>query len=237
MSPRQINEDGGRQIRKVWLGAKGLRWPMDWTFEEWGLALLTLLAGLVLLTFIVPAGVVVGAGGYGVARAVSRVTAPEAPRRHFWTILGCVAGACLLFSADPLTWIRPLWIPFAALAAFLLPILAVRWLGPYLNWNRPMAYWVRLPLQVSRGPRQDEPRAIDPSRLTLGMDLRSMDRDDLPLTTILSPAKGGKPPLVRYETEPLVIVPVRKRARRQWIERTPDGFRVGRTEYRIEWTF
>jgi hypothetical protein len=34
--PRLITDDAPRRLRGVWLGPKGVRWPVDWTFAQWG---------------------------------------------------------------------------------------------------------------------------------------------------------------------------------------------------------
>lgn len=31
-----MTDDGPRRLRGVWLGPKGLRWPVDWTYTQWG---------------------------------------------------------------------------------------------------------------------------------------------------------------------------------------------------------
>jgi hypothetical protein len=34
--PRLVTDDAPRRLRGVWLGPKGVRWPVDWTFAQWG---------------------------------------------------------------------------------------------------------------------------------------------------------------------------------------------------------
>lgn len=232
---RQVADDAGRQMRRPWLGPKGMRWPMDWEMEEWALAFFVLLAGLVGVVFVVPAGVLVAAITWRVATVVSRRISPEAPQRTFRLFCAAVAGICLMISFDPMTWIRPLWFPFAIIVALLLPIYVVRTQGTFINWNRPFAYWLRLPFIVARGPRLPPPVEVDPSALMLGLDPGSADHATslepvVKPTVITSPAKGGKSPLI-------LAPPVRRAPRHRLIERTDQGFRVGGTEYRIEWTF
>jgi hypothetical protein len=31
-----MTDDAPRRLRGVWLGPKGVRWPVDWTFAQWG---------------------------------------------------------------------------------------------------------------------------------------------------------------------------------------------------------
>ena len=38
--PAIRTDDGPRRLRGVWLGPKGLRWPVDWTYVQWGVFIL-----------------------------------------------------------------------------------------------------------------------------------------------------------------------------------------------------
>ncbi len=211
---------------------------MDWTFEEWGLAFFLLLAGLVLIVFVAPAGALIGLATWRAATVVSRTTSPDSPRKHFWAFCGAVAALCLMISTNPMTWVRPLWFPFALIAAVLLPIYVVRNKGTFINWNRPFGYWLRLPRLVANGPRELTPREFDAGPLMLGMDLDDRHTDLGPVQKIETPPKGGKSPHLKELVALEIAPPVKRRApRHKFVERTANGWRVGGTEYRLEWTF
>lgn len=252
MSPRQVADDPGRQIRGVYLGPKNMRMPVDWTFEEWGLALIALVFGTALLVFVIPAGLAIGVAAVRLGRVVGRLTSPDRPRRNFRLFVGAVALLCLLFSSNPMTWLRPLFFPLALLAGLALPIYVVRTHGKYLNWNRPFGYWIRLPRIIAAGPREGQQEVTGLQQLMLGMDLEKADhrRDLEPIVkpaVITSPPKYGKSPKssdVEYRLVPLEVAPpvkratpIRHQARHKMVERTEQGFRVGATEYRMEWRF
>lgn len=204
MSPRQIADDPGRQQRSVWLGPKGVRWPMDWTFEEWAVAFVLLLAGTFLFVFVVPAGVVVGLAAYGAARVVSRRAYPDDPRLAFRLFCGAVAGLCLMISANPMTWVRPLWFPVAVLAGIVLPWRLIPRIAGWVNFNRPIRYWIRIPRLVAAGPRERAEQEISPAALGMGIDLEKASHDrDYTIVRIISPAKTGKSPAIRKRT-PLI---------------------------------
>ena len=229
MSPRQIADDPGRQIRKPYLGPKGMRFPFDWTLQEIGLAFVVLVAGMFLLVLVVPAGLVIAGATWAGGRPIARLTSPDNPRKRFRLIAGLVTALCLLISLNPMTWISPLFFPLAVLAGLGLPIFVVRSKGKYLNWNRPFAYWMRLPFKVARGPRELPGHEVNVAPLLLGMDLTGPPTLE-PTRIISPPALVIAPPVKRK--------PVRhQRGRHKLFERTEQGFRVGATEYRVEWTF
>lgn len=254
--PRQIADDPGRQHRKVWLGAEGHRWAWDWEYDEWIVAFGAFTIGGTLLTWVVPSGVVAGYLTYRLARWVSTSLNPDAPKTYFRTVLACGVGLCLLYSANPITWLLPIWLPLALAGSFLLPWLAVRRVK-IVDWNRPLAYWLRLPFQVARGPRQQNEDVIDPTRLMLEADLDSEEIGPIEQTvqfpTWAGPAsltwRTSKPPVaaritpapkarpVRTKVDPVEkrLVPIEKGQHgTKFIERTPGGIRIGNTEYRVE---
>jgi hypothetical protein len=185
MSPLQRSDDAGRQIRQPWLGAVGARWPMDWEYREWGVAFAAFAVGGTLITWVIPAALVTGVMIHSAARFISSQAAPDAPKRTYRIVVGCMVAACALFSVDPWTWITPLpW--FIALAISpALPFIAVKRWGPLVNWNRPIAYWWRLVGQVASGPRALPQRSIDPSRLALDLETLGHDTGDLVLARIV----------------------------------------------------
>jgi len=214
MSPLQRSDDAGRQIRQPWLGAVGARWPMDWEYREWGVAFAAFTVGGTLITWVIPAGIVTGAVIHGAARFISRQTAPDAPKRTYRIVVGCMVAVCALLSVDPWTWITPLpW--FIALAISpALPFIAVKQWGPLVNWNRPIQYWFRLPGQVASGPRALPQRSIDPSGLALDLEGLGHDTGDLvparivviPKVRVRKPVQPAKPVAT---PKPVAAKPVR----------------------------
>lgn len=197
-----------------------MRWPMDWTFTEWGVAFLTLLAGFVLFVFAVPAGVVVGCIAYLTARRTSRLLNPEAPGVYFRVVLGSFLLFSLVVSLNPATWLRPLWWPLAVLLSLVTPFIAIRLYGNWIDWNRPVAYWIRLPRLVARGPRQVPAETTDPTPLTLGIDPASANTDRDYVVT------KPKPP---------VRATISHAKRKRIIQKVPGGWLFRGTIYRIEW--
>ncbi|MFD7161245.1 hypothetical protein ACFV9C_42135 [Kribbella sp. NPDC059898] len=54
--PELRTDDGPRRLRAVWLGPKGLRWPADWTYVQWGVFLsLGLIMTVLLVLVLIPA--------------------------------------------------------------------------------------------------------------------------------------------------------------------------------------
>jgi branched-subunit amino acid transport protein len=236
VSPRQIADDPGRQIRKPYLGPKGMRFPFDWTLEEMALAFTVLLVGMVLLVFVVPAGIVVAWATWVGGRSIAQRTSPDSPRRRFRLIAALVAVVCLVVSANPMTWIRPAFLPVAFLAALALPILVVRGRGRYLDWNRPFGYWLRLPRLVASGPRLRPAIEVNVAPLMLTSTATPVAAE--PLTAAAAPVTAT-PVIAQPLTGAIVekrLVPLTRQPRHKMIERTAQGFRVGRTEYRVEWT-
>ncbi|MGL5809953.1 MAG: hypothetical protein ACRCYQ_08415 [Nocardioides sp.] len=51
--PEIRTDDGPRRLRGVWLGPKGLRWPVDWTYVQWAVfVLVTLVAPLTIYSLL-----------------------------------------------------------------------------------------------------------------------------------------------------------------------------------------
>lgn len=201
MSPRQIADDPGRQQRSVWLGPKGVRWPMDWTFEEWAVAFVLLLAGTFLFVFVVPAGIVVALATYRTARSVADRAYPDDPRLAFRLFCGAVAGLCLMISYHPTTWVKPLFFPLAILTGIILPLRFIPKIAGVVNFNRPIRYWISIPRLVASGPREQVVQEISPAALGMGIDLTQAETErDYTIVRIISPEKTGKSPAIRHST-------------------------------------
>jgi len=257
--PTQHADDAGRQIRQPWLGAKGARWPWDWTYSEWGLAAAAFTIGGTLLTWAIPSVVVAFFAIRWLADLLSRAT--DNQKRTYRLVVACLVMLCLMYSLDWRTWVSPIFLPVALLLSFIIPFRAVKLWGRYITWNRPIGYWMRLPFQVARGPRRNRQRIIDPTPLAMNLEGLSDETDEIKpgrIVTVPRPKWGTPSPKPRatVQDKPVVKakiskapkrpakVPMRERSplkpsatprkRPRLIERTPQGIRVGKTEYRLE---
>ena len=201
MSPVQRNDDDGRQIRQPWLGAKGARWPMDWTYDEWALGLFGFIVGGTLITWVVPAAVMAFIVIRSAARFISIRNNPHAPRKTYLLVVAMMTTLCLILSVNPMFWIKPIFLPFALVASLFMPSRTVKAYGKYVGWNRPLSYWIAMPFRIARGPRLVPTDTINPAMLGMGLDLESLDRDD---TADLVPG--------RIVTIPRLKTPARKPA-------------------------
>lgn len=156
MSNRQVADDPARQIPRIWTGPSW-RWAWDWTFSEWAIASITLIITLPMMVLVVPSGLVAGVALFYGARIANRTLG----RRYFWVAL--LAGLVLLgsISLNPLTWVLPVWAPLAIGMSLLVPMFVVRLVGRYIDWNRPVGYWLHTFGQVASGPRQKAVEEID----------------------------------------------------------------------------
>lgn len=222
----QIADDPASQIPKVWLGpTNSWRWPWDWTYQEWALAVVSFAVGGTLLTWVLPAGAVAAGAALLAARHASRTLAPESPRRWFWTVLGTATLLLAMISPNPSTWIGPIWLPLALLLSPGIPWWTVRTFGRYVDWNRPIAWWIKVPGQVARGPREIAPAELDASGLALNVGKPLDPTPDLtphPVHRITTAPKTGRSPASEVVVKPLK--PPR-------FVRTDGGLQIGSTEY------
>jgi hypothetical protein len=249
--PTQRADDAGRQIRQPWLGAVGARWPMDWTYGEWGLAAAALTIGGTLITWVIPSGLVMFLFTRWVAEWITARAGQDNPKRTYWLVVGCIVALCVLLSINPLTWLGPIWWPLALITSAFLPFKAVKRWGKYVTWNRPIGYWLRLVGQAARGPRKHKPVR---ARLILpDLEELSHDTDEIKpgrIVTIPRPrlTKPKAKPVVKAKISNAPKRPVKvskreqrlvpegrpPRERRRYIERTPTGLKIFGTEYRLE---
>jgi hypothetical protein len=249
--PTQRADDAGRQIRQPWLGAKGARWPWDWTYSEWGLAAAAFTIGGTLLTWAIPSVVVVFFAIRWLADLLSRATSNQ--KRTYRLVVACLVMLCLMYSLDWRTWVSPLFFPVAIALSFVIPFRAVKLWGRYITWNRPIGYWVRLLFQVAAGPRRKRQQIIDPTPLAMNLDGLGDETDEIKPGRIVT---VPRPRIAKPKTKPVVKAKISKapkrpakvpmhersplkpsatpRNRPRLIERTPQGIRVGKTEYRLE---
>lgn len=167
MSRKQYPDDPALGMREVWLGpANSWRWPFDATYSEWKVAAaVSLVAGLALwlfLPFIVP----VAALGWLLARYIGTHVFPEKPwgRRGVLIAYFAMLG---LFVPSLHFWLAPLPLLLALLVAPLCGIVTTWRFGKWITKERPLRYWLSLPLRVARGPRVPTPHTYDVSTLAL----------------------------------------------------------------------
>lgn len=245
MSPRQLADDAGRQQKWPYLGP-----PITRPGAYWGVALATLLVGMPLLIFVIPAGLVLAVLAYGGARWASGRINPDDPRVYFKVILGAVALLALLVSAHPSTWINPPHPILAIILGLVLPFVVAEATSRYIDWNRPVQYWLRLPARVASGPRARPARTYDtaPLMLTPLADAdHSTSLDPIIIPKAIEPARPRRaltatplpPPTIEHDSMRLVPIrhstdgPKRPAGRHKKIERTATGLRIGRTEFQF----
>jgi hypothetical protein len=236
----QIADDPGVKIRAPWLGPqKGWRWPWDASYSSWALWGGASVVIWLLLHLAIPAGLVLGAAAYSLSRYVAPLLAPERTklfRRGLTSTL-----LVLLALAVPYwrVWVFPMSFWVALVIAPALAVFAVRKWGKYVDSNRPIAYWLTVPVQAASGPRLDEEDEIDPARLGLGLDLKELsdERDyHISIDTIFGKAElTGKTRkrLAKVDPAEKRLVPVSKdQHSTKFIARTERGIRIGNTEFR-----
>lgn len=246
--PTQRADDAGRQIRQPWLGAVGARWAWDWTYGEWGLATAAFFIGGILITWVIPSGLVMFFFIRWMAEWITARAGQDNPKRTYWLVVGCIVALCVLLSINPLTWLGPIWWPLALITSAFLPFKAVKRWGKYVTWNRPISYWLTLVSKVARGPRKHRPVRVN-VRLP---DLEQMSHETDEIRpgrivtiprprikkTVVKPAVKAKisnvPKRVPKREQRLVPEGRPPRNRRRYIERTPTGLKVFGTEYRME---
>jgi hypothetical protein len=92
------SDDGVRRVRAMWLGSGAMRWPVDWTYVEWGIAFVCAVAvmppvGLLATAVLGPlAGVVwaLGLGGWLAYQLFDRVRTEvdaDRPVRWWWAVV------------------------------------------------------------------------------------------------------------------------------------------------------
>lgn len=168
----QRSDDAARNLRAIYLGWKGWRWPFDATYAQWwgGLSLAALLA--LLFVFVIPC--VIPAAG--LTWLLSSLVKRARPYGAAWERPAFFA-AWLIFIVsiypDPALWLRPLGGIFAIAAILLALVFAslIAWkTGKHVNGETPVGYWFAVPGRIASGPRPFRPVNIDPSSLALTAD-------------------------------------------------------------------
>lgn len=148
------SDDSVRRVRAMWLGSGALRWPVDWTYVEWGLAfvcavvvmpLVGLAAGLVLGAL---GGIVwgLGLGGwitYRIFDALRVAVDADRPVRWWWQVIrhelrgGAGAAPGPQSMSVTATWLEPVGDERRAELATAVAS-AERWsvLAPAVTWWR-----------------------------------------------------------------------------------------------------
>jgi hypothetical protein len=167
----QRSDDSGRNLRGVWLGPEGaFRWPFDATFTEWLVGFALVGPAFVVLWLVAPFGVLIGALTWAGAGWIARNgnVGFGSARARRWTWTGVIIALILLLIPSATTWVLPMpwWlaIPSAVAASAAL----VRAARPYLDGNRPVAYWINTLSNIASGPRPLRPVAeITPEGFTV----------------------------------------------------------------------
>jgi len=167
VSLRQVADGAARQMKRVWLGPKGMRWPFDATFVQFGVGVLFVVAYFFLLWLVVPPVIAVGVAVWQFSTRLARLLSAE----HEVRTRRLLAGSCwlllVLLAPNPSLWVFPMPFWLAGPAAAILGVLSVRQVGRFIDWNRPVGYWLAMPRRVAAGPRLRPEREINPEALRL----------------------------------------------------------------------
>jgi hypothetical protein len=172
----QRSEDASRNLRSIWLGPTGAwRWPVDGTYTEWGIGLLSVPVLFLLLWLVAPVGVLVllsaalfgrwAASGMALDH-LARLTfsRPAGARRRGQVVIAGVATSFgLLIVPDPTKWIfpSPFWAAGPLAVALAVPL--TRRVRPWIDGNRPVGYWLRSLAGMLRG--------VGPARAPLAVEV------------------------------------------------------------------
>lgn len=167
MSLRQVADGAARQMRRVWLGPEGIRWPFDATFEQWAVGAVLALADFLLLWLILPPVLVFGLIVWQFSTRLARLIMPDRARLAAWGLGGTAGLLLALLAPNPRAWVLPMPFWLAGPAAAILAVLSVRSVAHFIDWNRPAAYWLGLIRKTAAGPRPYAARQIDPEALRL----------------------------------------------------------------------
>jgi hypothetical protein len=159
----QRSDDSGRNLRGVWLGPENaFRWPFDATYTEWFMGFVMVAPAFVVLWLVIPFGLVVGFLGWLVAGWIAHNgnVGFGSARVRRWTWIAVILALAGLLFPNLMTWALPMpwWlaVPSAVAAA----VIAVRAARPYLDGNRPLAYWINTLSNIASGPRPVRPVAV-----------------------------------------------------------------------------
>ena len=116
--PQIRTDDGPRRLRAVWLGPRGLRWPVDWTYVQWVVfAVLVLLAPLLVFISLmwvsrgVAGGFALVGGGWlawEVTTRIPRFVDYDRPVRFWWRLLRSEFALSMPLSRLGETRVRPM---------------------------------------------------------------------------------------------------------------------------------
>ncbi len=146
-------DDDVRRLQGVWVGNGGFRWPFEARFVMWGMAtLLTPVFGLI-LWLAVPTSVLLAWAAWAAGWHRSKTPSGAA------FSIGAVLLALLVLSPAQLVMPMPWYL--ALLLAPVAAILTTRRVGPYVRYETPLRYWLRVvwwELNTNRG--QHKPRTV-----------------------------------------------------------------------------
>lgn len=164
--PTLRSEDAGRNLRSPWLGpTNAWRWWFDMEYTHWAVGVLAFMVFGTLFSWVLPAAVPVGFGVWAYTRwAVGRqrsatlarlvhsepAQAPRRARRILVVVLGLIlVGLAPSWRA----WALPMPLLVSIAAALCASIAFVRAARPWIDGNRPVAYWWRTMKAIANGAR------------------------------------------------------------------------------------
>jgi hypothetical protein len=115
--PAIRTDDGPRRLRAVWLGPKGVRWPVDWTYVQWSVFAVLVLAVpwllFLLLVWLSPwvasaAALVLGPWvAWEITTRLPGWVDYDRPVRFWWWVLRAEFSRSVRVSRLRETWVRP----------------------------------------------------------------------------------------------------------------------------------
>jgi hypothetical protein len=164
--PIQIADDAARSMKRPWLGPAGSwRWPFDATFTQWGVGTALAAVLVVPLWRFMPLGLLAIVAGRWFGRLLGPLVAPERSRMVGWCLSAALWLLLALVNTQPRSWLLPVPGVLAPVLASAVAVLVVRRVGRFINFNRPVSYWLVLPWRAAAGPRPGAPVQIDVSDL------------------------------------------------------------------------
>lgn len=163
----QRADDPALGMRQIWLGPKGMRWPIDATFSQWRVAALLTFFSVLLLTLILPAFVPVALLAWVAASVPGRYLLPEHARKVTAVLVTLWLLLALLFVPSPMAWITPMPLVISLIFAPIVGVAVTRQVGHFITPERPTGYWMALLPRASAGPRRNPDREYRMTSLAL----------------------------------------------------------------------
>lgn len=150
--PRQLADDPARIVvsKTPWLGSPGsFRWPWDWSYTTYKVIAMLVLPVFLLTWLVLPIGLYAAVGiRAGTRFALQRM--PTLPAGRWWLPVA-MAAVVLLNVGTGVLLPMPFWA--AGLATPIAAAMIARRIDPYVDFNRPLRFWLSTLYAMTTGPR------------------------------------------------------------------------------------